>query len=210
MIAGTDWLIMCWHNAVKLLPTGEATDAASTLRAEVMRTVWSRWMDSGTTAADLAALISLEMMATHEAAQREIATWLEVWEAEFADASQARATDVESAPVETETLSAERRAVREFRKRLQAQESSPHSALDRTWLPSITLSGAEDEMKSLTAQASRRLDAIVQSLRGATEVPTIGQVREQLQIAHRAQRQADEARVAAKREQEATERFQMS
>ncbi len=213
MVVGSDWLIMCWHNAVKLPPVGNPTDAKSKLRESVLTGVATRWADSGETSADFAMLVGLELMRVHEAAQSNIATWLELWESAFAQASQlpTDATGVDLDPalqIETETLKSVRRVLGEFRKRIQAQDSSRHSAIDRKWLPGVTIAGAEDEMRSFIAQATTRVDAAAQSLRGATELLTMSQVREQLQLARRAQMEAEAARVEAKREQANTERFQ--
>lgn len=198
-IIGSDWLLTCWHNAAKLLPDGDSTDASPSLRNLVMQRVTKQWPSmSGRSASDLALLISIEMAHTHSLAQQEISQWLESWEA----------TVSSEAGVETATLDSSRRAVREYRKRLQAQDLARRSAPNDRWFADATLAPQEALMKSLIEQAGNRLNTIAQSVRSGAEFVTMTQMRKQLEVTHKAQQDANQAQAAATREQESTRRFQ--
>ena len=181
-IVGPSWLIVCWHNSLKIFPGGAGTDRVGPdgdpiLRDGVMSQVDQRWSTSSRTSpGDLALLISLELARTYESAQAELSAWMDQWETAF---------EGEEA-METETLGSVRRAVQEYRSRVQGLDLAKHSAPDRRWFPDLSTPSEEAELSVLLKQTSSSLDSVARTVGSGMELVMMTRMAEQLRVSHKA------------------------
>ena len=203
-IVGPSWLIVCWHNSLKIFPGGAGTDRAGPdgdpiLRDGVMSQVDQRWSTSSRTSpGDLALLISLELARTYESAQAELSAWMDQWETAF---------EGEEA-METETLGSVRRAVQEYRSRVQGLDLAKHSAPDGRWFPDLSTPSEEAELSVLLKQTSSSLDSVARTVGSGMELVMMTRMAEQLRVSHRAQEAATKAGAEARIVQNRNVRFQ--
>src|SRR5664280_447496 len=143
-----------------------------------MSRVAQRWSTSSRTSpGDLALLISLELARTYESAQAELSAWMDQWETAF-DGKEA---------METETLGSVRRAVQEYRSRVQGLDLAKHSAPDRRWFPDLSTPSEEAELSVLLKQTSSSLDSVARTVGSGMELVMMTRMAEQLRVSHRAQ-----------------------
>lgn len=176
ILAGSDWLITCWHRSKRYEGAEEIDEGPPLGHDDVYRGVDRHWArEELTTAGDLATLILYELVGTYPPASRVLMSWLEQWELDFHRRFE---------ETERNTLIAVRSLLGEFEERLGAFER-PEAEATEAWFMGLTTDRWAIRVKQLVERAMSDLVDISGALRSSLDLLGVHSAAQHLNIARR-------------------------
>lgn len=192
-LIGDGWLVICWHNFTTAR-TEIGANGVGALREQVMGRVAESWRaESGRTAGDLAALVTIELARRHSAALRQMEAWLDQWEQKAVRATEGQRLEVQ-------TLVDIQIQLSEFSRRLQWFREIK-SMNGNSWFPQGTSPRLQDELAAQIDRSLARLDYLRSSVRACSDLANMHNLRYQLD-------QADQRHLEEDRSRQRVEDFQ--
>lgn len=184
-LAGSDWLITCWHRAKVYAGSEEIGEENPRGKDEILRSVAEHWASKAglSTPGDLGIAYLHELAATYAEARREVYSWLESWEFDYY-----RRQD----QVERETLLDVRSLMVEFRERLIAL-NQPGMSRKRflVWFPGYSRYEDAEEVDELIDRSLRSLAELREQLRTSVDMVVTSNSTRQLVLAQEQQQQGE-------------------